>query len=104
MILSLTAAPLSRESGCGGGINQLLQLVVLTHEPPGQTLRGAMTTCPPDHVLSILGQIVGPLVERAVKNDLESRTLAQTRDLLLPKLMSGEIRLKDAEKAVEAVA
>ena len=29
---------------------------------------------------------------------------AQTRDLLLPTLMSGEIRLRDAEKAVEAVA
>ncbi len=27
----------------------------------------------------------------------ESRTLAQTRDLLLPNLMSGEIRVKDAE-------
>ena len=35
---------------------------------------------------------------------LESRTLASLRDLLLPKLISGEIRLRDAEKAVEAVA
>ena len=43
-------------------------------------------------------------LERAVSNALESRTLAQTRDLLLPKLMSGEIRLREAEKAVEAVA
>ena len=34
----------------------------------------------------------------------ENATLAQTRDLLLPKLMSGEIRLTEAEKAVEAVA
>nr|WP_242476817.1 restriction endonuclease subunit S [Halochromatium glycolicum] len=33
----------------------------------------------------------------------ESRTLAQTRDLLLPKLMSGKIRLRDAEREVEAV-
>ena len=30
--------------------------------------------------------------------------LAKTRDFLLPKLMSGEIRLTEAEKAVEAVA
>jgi type I restriction enzyme S subunit len=37
-------------------------------------------------------------------NKAETRTLAQTRDLLLPKLMSGEIRLREAEKAVEAVA
>ena len=33
-------------------------------------------------------------------NSLESHTLAQLRDLLLPKLMSGEIRLNDAEKLV----
>ena len=67
-------------------------------------LREAMTSCPPDDVLSTLGLTIGPLVERTIKNELESRTLAQTRDLLLPKLMSGEIRLREAEKAVEAVA
>ena len=33
----------------------------------------------------------------------ESRTLAISRDLLLPKLMSGEIRIRDAEKMAEAV-
>ena len=33
----------------------------------------------------------------------ESRTLAELRDLLLPKLLSGELRIRDAEKAVEAV-
>jgi type I restriction enzyme S subunit len=32
----------------------------------------------------------------------ESHTLAQTRDLLLPKLMSGEIRVRKAEKMAEA--
>jgi len=33
----------------------------------------------------------------------ESRTLTQLRDTLLPKLMSGEIRVRDAEKVVEEV-
>ena len=33
----------------------------------------------------------------------ESRTLATLRDTLLPKLLSGEIRLREAECAVEAV-
>jgi len=46
---------------------------------------------------------VDPFVRRIVNNTEESRTIAQTRDLLLPKLMSGEIRVKDAEKAVESV-
>jgi hypothetical protein len=40
---------------------------------------------------------------RVRANEAESRTLAQTRDLLLSKLMSGDIRLRDAERAVEAV-
>jgi type I restriction enzyme S subunit len=31
----------------------------------------------------------------------EARTLAELRDVLLPKLMSGEIRVRDAEKEVE---
>lgn len=36
-------------------------------------------------------------------NTSESETLAATRDFLLPKLMSGEVRVKDAEKLVGEV-
>lgn len=36
------------------------------------------------------------------QNSLEARTLFRTRDLILPKLMSGEIRFKEAEKLLEA--
>jgi type I restriction enzyme, S subunit len=42
-----------------------------------------------------------PMFHRILSNVVESDTLASTRDLLLPKLMSGEIRVKDAEKVVE---
>lgn len=42
-----------------------------------------------------------PLVQRIWANDSESRTLAQLRDTLLPKLVSGELRIKDAEKFLE---
>ncbi len=34
--------------------------------------------------------------------NVESHTLGQLRDTLLPKLMSGELRVRDAEKVVEA--
>lgn len=44
---------------------------------------------------------VSPLLDRALANRSESRTLAHTRDLLLPRLMSGEIRVRDAERLVE---
>ncbi len=56
-------------------------------------LKEAMTICPPNDVLNRLGQSVGPLIENTIGNKLENRTLAETRDLILPKLMSGKIRL-----------
>ena len=55
-------------------------------------------------VMKAADGVIAPLFARLIANDLESRTLAETRDLLLPKLMSGEIRLKDAEKVVAEVA
>jgi type I restriction enzyme, S subunit len=47
---------------------------------------------------------VESLFDRILANENESNLLAQTRDLLLPKLMSGEIHLRDAEKIMEKVA
>jgi type I restriction enzyme S subunit len=41
------------------------------------------------------------LRRRAHSAQRESRCLVQLRDTLLPRLMSGEIRVKDAEKVVE---
>jgi type I restriction enzyme S subunit len=41
-----------------------------------------------------------PLFAKMKLNGQEIQTLTQLRDLLLPKLMSGEIRLKDAEAAL----
>jgi len=48
--------------------------------------------------------LVQPMFDRIVANDKEIRSLAATRDFLLPRLMSGEIRVKDAERRVGAVA
>ncbi len=44
-----------------------------------------------------------PLHARAAAGAAESEQLAGLRDTLLPKLMSGELRVKDAEKQVEEV-
>lgn len=46
---------------------------------------------------------VEPLHRRARAAALESEWLAKTRDVLLPLLMSGKIRVKDAERVVEGV-
>jgi type I restriction enzyme S subunit len=44
-------------------------------------------------------KLVCPLHEKIVANERESRALVNARDFLLPKLLSGEIRIRDAEKA-----
>jgi type I restriction enzyme S subunit len=41
--------------------------------------------------------------QQIVNNFRQSRTLATIRDTLLPKLLSGEIRVRDAEKIIEVV-
>ena len=45
-------------------------------------------------------RLVNPIFNRLLANDKENTTLATLRDTLLPKLLSGEIRVKDAEKMV----
>jgi len=69
-----------------------------------KVFRPVPVVVPSEQALAAYEGLVRPLYNRIVANTKESASLAQTRDLLLPKLMSGEIRLRDAEKAVEAVA
>jgi type I restriction enzyme, S subunit len=42
--------------------------------------------------------LLGPIIERIVHNNIQSRTLAALRDTLLPKLTSGELRVPDTER------
>jgi type I restriction enzyme S subunit len=53
---------------------------------------------PPEPLATAFQDEVQPMINRLVASIHESRTLAQTRDLLLPKLMSGELRLREAER------
>ena len=63
-----------------------------------------LTTAPDEKLWKALATLIEPFLDRVIANAYESLTLARTRDLLLPKLMSGEIRLRDLEKATEALA
>jgi type I restriction enzyme S subunit len=45
-------------------------------------------------VVSVFEKLTQPLFERAAKNRHASRALAEVRDALLPRLISGEIRVK----------
>ncbi|MCO5119612.1 MAG: restriction endonuclease subunit S [Burkholderiaceae bacterium] len=59
---------------------------------------------PPEALARAFSEIVRPWVSQIVGGIHESRTLAQLRDTLLPKLISGELRIKDADKFTGAVA
>lgn len=50
-----------------------------------------------------LEELISPLLGRAKHAVSESEALRRTRDELLPLLMSGRIRVRDAEKVVEEV-
>ena len=56
---------------------------------------------PGDEVLGTFSRVTGPLLVKLVQNERESGTLAALRDALLPKLMTGSIRVSHGAKLVE---
>ena len=69
----------------------------------GDSIKRYLLAAPTPDVASAFGAMVNPLFIRAAENMREASTLAALRDTLLPKLLSGEIRVKQAEKFLEAV-
>jgi type I restriction enzyme S subunit len=72
-------------AGCIGGSAQ--------PNASAQTLAGADLFVPPQPLLKRFADIVTPLDQQIAANNEESRTLAALRDTLLPKLMSGELKV-----------
>jgi type I restriction enzyme S subunit len=56
---------------------------------------------PSEVIAKAFGQLVEPLFQKSSQCVRESRTLAALRDALLPKLVRGEIRVRDAERFLE---
>ena len=52
---------------------------------------------PTDAIASEFQRVVSPMLEQIVRNVHESRTLAVLRDTLLPKLVSGELRVNQSK-------
>jgi len=61
-------------------------------------LSDAKLPVPPPPLLNVMNRYISPIFEGVWKHRLESHTLAALRDALLPKLISGELRVKDAER------
>jgi type I restriction enzyme S subunit len=56
---------------------------------------------PPARVIATFDQLAEAMLARTLECRRESRTLAALRNALLPKLISGELRVKDAERFIE---
>jgi type I restriction enzyme S subunit len=79
------------------GQHQLLANTSQTGVPaiarPTTSLKAIRTVVPPLTILEAFEELAGPLVDRIHSNQWESRALHALRDTLLPKLISGELRV-----------
>ena len=66
-------------------------------------LTEARIALPTQHLVSKLGELMSPIVERRIANSLQVRELGAIRDTLLPRLISGKLRLPEAEAKLNEV-
>jgi type I restriction enzyme S subunit len=68
------------------------------------TLAGVSVVVPPGELVEHFEKDIGPSLNRIHRGLLETRTLAALRDTLLPKLISGELRVHNANTYLGASA
>lgn len=69
-----------------------------------KTIRGLNITVPTRVLMDRFTEVVQPLFQKIKNNQRSIETLSELRDTLLPRLISGKLRISEAEKLVEAVA
>jgi type I restriction enzyme S subunit len=57
---------------------------------------------PPTALVAAFADVAGALFDRLVENERQAQTLANLRDTLLPRLISGQLRLPEAQAELEA--
>ncbi len=70
---------------------------------PKDGITDYQTVIPPACLLNVFAAKVEALYQKCQALTEQCELLAKTRDALLPKLISGEIRIPDAEKMLEEV-
>ena len=68
---------------------------------PAESLSHFRVVAAPKPVVELFGRFIKPLFARASAATKEGRTLAALRDALLPKLISGEVRIKGGAELLE---
>lgn len=67
-------------------------------------LKAALCAIPDSSVIEAAGERLGKMLDKQIELRLESNTLSELRDTLLPKLLSGELMIPEAEEQVAEVA
>ena len=66
-----------------------------------ETMKGVQVTYPDAGVIEAFEAVLGPFMLRIKENLQQAQTLTQLRDTLLPRLISGQLRLPEAENLLE---
>ena len=82
-----------QRSGHGSVFNTITQ----------DTFKTIRVPCPPTNLTNAFSDMLNPLMESILVKLWESATLENLRDTLLPRLITGQLRIPDAEKFVEEV-
>jgi len=64
-------------------------------------VKSLTTLVPADRITEAFDGLIDPWIARVLASCNESRTLATLRDTLLPKLVSGQLHVKDAERFIQ---
>ena len=67
---------------------------------PVTYLRSIQIPVPSKSVLDAFERLVSPLLHLYSQNLIVNRNLAALRDTLLPRLISGELRIKDTDRII----
>jgi type I restriction enzyme S subunit len=65
-------------------------------------LSAAKILVPDKRLLDTIDSIISPLIDKVIENNLQVRSLSSLRDTLLPRLISGQLRLPDDAKQIVA--
>ncbi|ATU99061.1 restriction endonuclease subunit S [Aeromonas taiwanensis] len=63
-----------------------------------------LVTVPSEKVAMAFNDVISPLQQKSTENHRQAQTLANLRDTLLPRLISGQLRLPDAEQQLKDLA
>jgi len=85
------------------GLEQLLSRITGSVFPNlnGPDIKGFQILLPPEVIIRRYCTVVAPELNLVNRNCKQSSSLAAIRDALLPKLLSGDVRVGEAERAVQ---